>query len=187
MRYRYLLVVALGVFIVSAVGNPLFAKEETVAKKDAQTKIIWSDDASENSAIGNKQVIGKVEKVIVEPGNLMIDARIDTGATKTSLGAEDLQIINEDGEEWALFKVEGILMRSRVDHFVRIKRHGAASQRRPVVVLRVTLGDVTQNVHATLTDRSNFKYKMLVGVNFLIDRFIVDVSQNHTTTPHPAP
>lgn len=187
MRYWFIPVVVTGVSVLFNFGLPLHAGEETVAKKDAQTKIIWSDDASDNSVIGNKQVIGRVERVIVEPGDLKLDARIDTGATKTSLGAEDLQIINEDGEEWALFKVGGILIRSRVDHFVLIKRHGAASQRRPVILVRVTLGDVTQNVHATLTDRSKFKYKMLIGVNFLVDRFIVDVSHKYTTTPHPAP
>jgi len=161
--------------------------KDSGAQKVAK-EITWSDeDESDNSGIGAKHIIGMVEKVLVDPGDLLLDARIDTGANKTSLDAQNLQIVNEDGQDWAMFSINGTAMRGRVVKYVRIKQHGTTSQRRPVIMLKVTLGSVTQNVNATLTDRSNFKYKMLVGVNFLKDHFIVDVSQKYLTKPVPSP
>jgi hypothetical protein len=163
------------------------AAKNADSKNTAGTEISWSDDDADLSEIGTKQVIGMVEKVLVEPGGMILDARVDTGANKTSLGAENLQIVKEDGQDWALFSVKGTPVRTKVVKYVRIKQHGAPSQRRPVVRIKVTLGNVTQIVPATLTDRSNFKYKVLVGVNFLKDHFIVDVSRKYVKEPVTAP
>jgi hypothetical protein len=163
------------------------AARNAVSGTTAGTEISWSDDEAELSEIGTKQVIGMAEKVLVEPGGIILDARIDTGANKTSLGAENLQIVKEDGQDWALFSVNGNPVRTKVVKYVRIKQHGAPSQRRPVVRIKVTLGNVTQIVLTTLTDRSNFKYKILIGVNFLKDHFIVDVSRKYSKEPVGAP
>ena len=128
-----------------------------------------------------------VEKVYIEPGKQTLDGRIDTGANSTSLDAPDLEVVNEDGQDWATFKINGKPVRSKVVNYVLIKQHGAASQRRPVIMLKVTLGNVTQAVPTTLTDRSNFKYKILIGVNFLKDHFIVDVSRKYVLIPVALP
>jgi len=159
---------------------------QTGIQNAKNAEISWSDDETDVSELGTKQIIGMVEKVLVEPGGIILDARIDTGANKTSLGAENLQIVKEDGQDWALFSVNGSAMRAKVLKYVRIKQHGAPSQRRPVVMLKVTLGNVAQVVPATLTDRSNFKYKVLIGVNFLKDHFIVDVSRKYVKEPASA-
>lgn len=175
--------------LVSLFSGAVWAAENVPAgAQNVKAEIAWSDDESDNNEIGSKQVIGMVEKVRVEPGNLLLDARIDTGANTTSIDAQNLQVVNEDGQEWALFSVNGTDIRGKIVNYVKIKQHGAESQRRPVVMLRVTLGSVTQVVKATLTDRSNFKYKLLVGVNFLKDHFLVDVSRKYIKEePVPAP
>jgi hypothetical protein len=129
-----------------------------------------------------KQIIGSSELVHIYPGDFLITARIDTGANTTSLGAEDLQIINEDGINFALFLLDGKLVKHKIIKFVKIKQHDADSERRPVIKLKITLGDITQIVDVTLTNRSNFEYKMLIGVNFIYDHFIVDVSQQNITS-----
>ncbi|SMP88106.1 Uncharacterized conserved protein [Epsilonproteobacteria bacterium SCGC AD-308-O04] len=134
----------------------------------------------------SKQIIGKTEPVIIYPGNVLLEARIDTGANTTSLDAQNLQIINEDGVDWAIFSLNGELVKHKIIKFVRIKQHGSESLRRPVIKLKVTLGDITQVVKVTLTNRSNFKYRMLIGINFLYDHFVVDVSQNDITKPSKA-
>lgn len=177
---RVLLICAIAFVNLSA------ATEESVSSEAlVQTKIAWSDEESNCSELGNKQIIGMVELVHIEPGNIEIEARIDTGATKTSLGAKDLQIVNEDGQDWALFNVGDNNVRSKIVDYVLIKQHGRPSVRRPIIMLKVTLGNVTQVVKATLTDRSNFKYKLLVGVNYLTDHFVVDVSRKHVTKLQP--
>lgn len=157
------------------------------AELPGEPPLTWADEESENNEVGSKQVIGMAEKVYVRPGNLLLDARIDTGANTTSIGADEIEIINEDGQRWALYKVDGIPVRSKVVKVVRIKQHGSESQRRAVVMVNVTLGNVTQSIMATLSDRKNFKYKMLIGVNFLKDHFVVDVSRKYTTEPEVQP
>ena len=152
----------------------------------AADKDTFSIDEESTTNYKTKQMIGMSEPVSIYPGNIVLTARIDTGANTTSLGAEDLQVVNEDGVRWAHYSVNGQSLKHKIIKFVWIKQHNAASQRRPVIKLIVTLADVTQTVDVTLTDRSNFEYKMLIGVNFLYDHFIVDVSQKNITTPSKA-
>ncbi|MDD2451673.1 RimK/LysX family protein [Sulfurovum sp.] len=130
-----------------------------------------------------KQVIGAVEKVRIIPGNIILDARIDTGATTTSLGVDEIEILNEDGKEWAEITLNDIKSKHEIVSFVKIKQHGKEPLKRPVIRLRLILGEVSEIVDVTLANRSNFKYKLLIGRNFLYERFIVDVSLKHTRFP----
>ena len=173
-----------GVLLFAAVVCylPLSAKEpQGTPAKNAE--VAWSDEDTDTNELGSKQVIGMVERVFIEPGSQTLEARVDTGANSTSLDAPNLEIVNEDGQDWATFTINGHPVRSKVVNYVLIKQHGAESQRRPVIMLKVTLGNVTQVVPTTLTDRSNFKYPILVGVNFLRDHFIVDVSRKYVLIP----
>jgi len=166
--------------------TPMAAKTPSSPPNNSP-EVTWSDEDTDNNELGSKQIIGMVEKVIIDPGDIKMDARIDTGANTTSLGAPNLQVINEDGQDWAIYTINGEEVRSKVVNYVLIKQHGAASQRRPVILLKVTLGNVSQTIEATLTDRSNFKYKILIGVNYLKDHFIVDVSRKYVLQPVVAP
>ncbi len=138
---------------------------------------------TESNINTTKTIIGAVEKVRVIPGNMVMRARIDTGATTTSLGVDEMEIVNEDGVDWAVVKIDDLTMKYKVVKFIRIKQHGSESKRRPVVRLRLILGNVSESVNVTLADRSNFKYQLLIGRNFIYDRFIVDVSLKNTMTP----
>jgi len=60
---------------------------------------------------------------------------------------------------------------------VEIKRHGTSPSIRPVVIMSLGLGSVTKKIEVSLTDRSKFDYPILIGRNFLIDNFIVDVAK----------
>ncbi|MFT7880697.1 MAG: RimK/LysX family protein [Sulfurimonas sp.] len=130
-----------------------------------------------------KPVIGAVEQVRIIPGNILLDARIDTGAKTSSLGVDEMEVLHEDGEEWVQVSINGHTSKHKVVKFIKIKQHRKASIRRPVIRLRMILGDVSESVDVTLADRSNFKYKMLIGRNFLYERFIVDVSLKYTQMP----
>lgn len=130
-----------------------------------------------------KRIIGGVERVRVIPGNIILKARIDTGATTSSLGADSYEIINEDGKEWVEMTLEGFKSKHEVIKYILIKQHDSEPLKRPVIRLRLILGDVSESIDVTLADRSNFTYKLLIGRNFLYDRFLVDVSLKYTTTP----
>lgn len=167
-----------GLLVIFLLFNVFFINHLNASEKANQ---YLDDDISANTK--EKQIIGTSEHVRIYPGDFIIDAKIDTGANTTSLGADDLQIINEDGVDFAVFLLNGVLVKHKIIKFVKIKQHDAPSERRPVIKLKLTLGEITQSVNVTLTNRSNFKFKMIVGVNFLYDYFIVDVSQKNTSTP----
>lgn len=139
----------------------------------------------ETTADMDKKIIGRVERVTVTPGDITFKARIDTGATTTSLGVDEMKIVNEDGKDWVEIKIGDVKLKYKVRKYILIKQHGVESKRRPVVRMRLTLGDVSEVVNVTLADRSNFEYQLLIGRNFLYDRFIVDVSLKNTIKPKP--
>lgn len=173
-----------GYMDVSAKNVPQNTKTSSVQnpKQDNQDMEFDANDTSTNDP--SKIIIGSSESIRIIPGDMVIKARIDTGATTTSLGVSDLQIINEDGIEWAVVKVEGKPMKYQIASYVLIKQHGREALKRPVVRLRLILGNVSRNTDVTLSDtRDNFKYQLLIGRNFLFDRFIVDVSLKNTSTP----
>ena len=139
--------------------------------------------------IQDMQIIGEVEPVTIAKAGLTLPARIDTGATTSSLDARDIQKFERDGKKWVRFilldrrsgkkvKVEGRLTRT-----VEITRHGTDPQYRPVIKLKASLGKIELYREFSLTDRSAFTYPVLIGRNFLQGKFIVDVTRKNTATP----
>jgi len=139
------------------------------------------------STSNSKMIIGSVEPVRVIPGDRVISARIDTGAKTTSLNAIDMQTFERDGREFVRFRLgkdeKAPFIDKPIWKRVKIKRHGEKAQVRPVVKLRLILGDSDQVVMVTLADRGKFKYELLIGRNFLRDSYVVDVAKKNTTKP----
>ena len=134
-------------------------------------------------------VIGAVEPVCLKAAGFVLPARIDTGATTSSLDAREIEKFERDGEKWVRFTVidrssgEEKQIESRMTRKVEITRHGAAPQIRPVVKLHAAIGKVNLLREFTLTDRSAFEYPLLIGRNILQGKFIVDVARKNTTSP----
>lgn len=135
------------------------------------------------------QIIGEVEPVIIKAADMTLPARIDTGATTSSLDARDIQTFERDGKKWVRFTVidrrnkKEKQIEGRLSRMVEITRHGAAPQHRPAVKLKVVLGNVELFREFTLTDRSAFNYPVLIGRNLLQGKFLVDVGRKNTTAP----
>ena len=132
-------------------------------------------------------VIGALEWASIEPSGLVMEARIDTGAETSSIHAEDILPVEKDGVKYVRFKLqhpetdEEIELERRVKRRVLIKQSvDGPSDRRYVVALQVTLGEVKNWLELSLTDRGNFDYPLLLGRNLLVDEFVVDVSKRHT-------
>lgn len=138
-----------------------------------------------------KIVIGALEYVRLVPPNVVLKARIDTGAKTTSIDAREITPFERDGKQWVRFvcvfgKKEHTIER-KVVKTVQIKRHGAESQDRYVVKMRVILGDVSQLISVNLSDREEYKYPVLIGRNFLRDFFMVDVAKKYQFKPMSLP
>lgn len=140
----------------------------------------------------DKIVVGEQEKILLTNLGIVLPARIDTGATTSSLHAKDIELFERDGEEWVRFSVHD----PDLDQMVEIERKRARRvlitqsntdepERRPVVEMRLTVGSNTQLAEFTLSDRSHLEHPALIGRNVLRDLMIVDVAQSFTLEPKP--
>lgn len=138
-----------------------------------------------------KRIIGAVENVRLVPPNIILKARIDTGAKTTSVDARNITPFERDGKQWVRFTcMEGDkehTIERKVLKTVQIKRHEEESQDRYVVNMRIILGDVSQLIPVTLNDRDAYIYPVLIGRNFLRDYFIVDVAKKYQFKPMALP
>ncbi len=136
--------------------------------------------------IKGKLVVGGIETTTFPAlKNMKLEARIDTGATTSSLHVTSSHIFERDGERWVSFIIpisgnkEGITVERPLSRVVLIKRKGAESQERPVVVMNVRIGKLERSSEFTLASREGFEFPVLIGRNFLTDEAIVDVSHEY--------
>jgi hypothetical protein len=134
--------------------------------------------------VDGKLIVGEVEFFNVQPGDLRLEARIDTGATTSSLHATDIEVFERDGDRWVRFKAgphngEKVQLELPWVRRVKIKEQGYEYDVRPVVLVEVALNGHRRQIEVTLNDRSNYQYELLIGRNFLRDNCIVDVSRKH--------
>jgi hypothetical protein len=135
-----------------------------------------------------RTVVGWVENVCIYPGNLLICAKLDTGARSCSLNARHIVEFQRNGKQWVRFNVIGgdgkrVTLEREVHRVARIKRHGLTAQERPVVMLGICLGGLCKDAEVNLVDRGSFLYQMLIGRAFMAGHLIVDPSVKYTTKP----
>ncbi len=137
---------------------------------------------------GEKIVAGWVEKVRIYPGNLLLEAKLDSGAETSSLHAARLQTFKKDGQQWVRFEMdrgqgEKLVLERPLLRTVRIKRHFGRAQYRPVIRLGVCLGKIYRETEVNLVDRTGFQYRMLIGRKFLGDQVVIDPGLTHQLEP----
>ena len=140
---------------------------------------------------GDRMVVGELEQVWIDPPGVSLHARVDTGATSNSLHAEELVEYERDGDDWVRFYVvplegdERIEIERKVLRYVRVfQQADPEGSRRPVISMRLRLGDVQDTFEFTLADRSHLNYQILLGRNFLTDVALVDVGRQFVQPPY---
>ncbi len=128
--------------------SALFSYDDCVMKKYA--------------SINGKTVIGLVEPVAVFANGkaIVISAKIDTGATKSSL---DKTIAHE-------LKLGPIIK-------TKIIKSAHGTMRRPIIELEIEMAGTRIKSEFTLADRNHMSYKMLIGQNILHQGFLIDPQQ----------
>jgi hypothetical protein len=114
-------------------------------------------------------------------------ARLDTGAKTSSLHAVNVEPFMKGDEEWVSFQLpladhqdeddadgkdlEEVILEFTlpVERTVKIKRKGAPSQRRFVVVMDFCIAGTSHKTEFSLTDRGKFSYPALLGRRFMRD------------------
>lgn len=135
-----------------------------------------------------ESLVGWVDNVKIYPGGVALHARMDSGAKSSSLRVTSMRTIERDGEPWLIMEVtdrKGRLRRlqAQVVRHVRIKRHDGELDRRPVIALGICVGTVYKTVEASIADRANFNYPVLVGRDFLAGSFLIDSARTYVTKP----
>jgi hypothetical protein len=138
---------------------------------------------SEMVSAEEKVTIGTVEDVLLLPWRVRLPARIDTGAAKSSLDAQELKV-HEDRVEFKLpRKYGGLHLRLPIIEWRHV-RTPEGLERRPIVELEICLGSNRIRTLVNLTDRSMVKYPLILGRNFLKENFLVDVKRRRTAKPN---
>jgi hypothetical protein len=135
-----------------------------------------------------KDVVGWVEKVRLQPGNVLLKAKMDTGAKSSSLNCDCQQVFERDGDEWVRFSLtdingQAVRLERKVERYVNIKRHFNELEERPVIRMGICLGSVYREIEVNLIDRSGLNYPLLIGRDFLKPTFVVDPEAKFTRQP----
>lgn len=141
------------------------------------------------SATSSKQTIGPVAQIVEASSGVTLTARVDTGATVSSLHcpADALQIVDaspdpiENISKPARIRVENrdghaAWIETRIEDYVEV-RCSEGSDYRYRVRLPLRCGEVEKHTIVNLNDRSHMKFRMLLGRDFLAGSFVVDVAR----------
>jgi hypothetical protein len=141
-----------------------------------------------------KLTIGEAEYIGIPALRTVFKARIDTGATTTSIFAINVEEFERDGKPWARFVVKNAEQKKDyplelpVVGVAKIKKRGRAGEtRRPEVELDLTMGEATRRLKVNLADRTGFEYPLLIGRDFLRGLALVDVAKKYTQKTPGAP
>jgi hypothetical protein len=135
-----------------------------------------------------KYLLGEIETLRIVECDLTFKARIDTGATSTSVNTIDIEIedaekrkhdnkgkpiqfvvSNENGEECELS--------AKVERITKIRNPAGLSYRYNVD-LTLDWRGIQKKIEVNLKNRNKLDYKLLIGRDFLAHDFLVDVSRN---------
>jgi len=121
--------------------------------------------------------LGWREKVIISPNNFEMIGKLDTGADRTSIHAQNI-IITGDKVSFTTtnFRGEQLNVVRPLLSSTLIKRHGYKSQARPVINLGFCIGNRYIEGKVSLTDRSRYSTTLLLGREILQHIAVVDPS-----------
>lgn len=118
-----------------------------------------------------------------------LDAKLDTGADSSSLHATAIKLDKQKSlVTFTYTDNRGVSRRITCPYvrITRIKKRPSGVHERPVIRVKVQIGDKKFDASVNLTDRTNFKYKMLVGRKELRQGMFIDSSRKHRlTSPSP--
>lgn len=134
------------------------------------------------------QTVGWVEKARIPGVDKEVKAKLDTGATTSSINAEILGKPDKNSESGGMIKFqftngEGIkeVFERPIVRWVQIKSRAGADLRRPVVRMKLCVASRWIEEEVNLADREDFNYPVLIGRNMLKKgKLAVDSSRTFT-------
>jgi ribosomal protein S6--L-glutamate ligase len=131
-------------------------------------------------------IIGREEWCVFEGlGIPAIKARIDSGAKTSSLHAYNIEHFLKQGEEWVRFNVHPLQRNREITVSCQapligrrhVKSSSGTTKERPIIKVPITLGKHTFDIELNLASRDTMEFRMLLGREALMDRFVVNTSE----------
>ena len=129
-----------------------------------------------------KITIGAVEEIVLFPWKIKMPARIDTGATRSCLDAQDIRIDGNMVESRISDEYGGKILRAPLKGRRKVRSaHGIT--KRVVVEIEICIGSRRFLTTVNLADRSGMEHLFLIGRNILAHGSIVDVPRSNILPP----
>lgn len=140
-----------------------------------------------SSCMGNKRIIGQTAIINLGGEDFTCLSRIDTGATSTSIHAENIQI--EDGHKTHKKNIGKTITFDTINDLgikktittkivdVDTIRNSQGKESRYCIKIKVGWEGFFKEIEVNLRDRSKMDYKVLIGRKFLSNDFLVDVTK----------
>ncbi len=115
-----------------------------------------------------------------------IRARVDSGAKTSSIHAINISTFQRGGKDWVRFGVppfQGnkrivLYHESEILEFRRIRSSSGSTESRCVIKELISIGNYSFEIEITLANRDAMGYRMLLGREAIMDRFVVDPSES---------
>lgn len=134
-----------------------------------------------------KTIIGCEEWLSLEDIKIpAIKARVDSGAKTSAIQASNIKRVTRNGEAWVTFDVNpiqdnlslNVSCESKVIDTRIIRSSSGESQKRYVIKTKLKLGSDEFEIELNLADRDGMEYRMLLGREAIINRYLVDASKS---------
>ena len=131
--------------------------------------------------LGNREMTNQVDHYAVNLTTL-----IDSGSTLSSMDARDIEIkTHTNGSRWVYFDIprdddqaQMLRLVKPLKRYAWIQTHSGKPTKRPVIETAITLGPITTKTAFSLTERSAFNEKILLGKNTLDGMALIDPSND---------
>ena len=136
-------------------------------------------------------IIGNAEWCALPDLNVpAIRARIDSGAKTSSIHAVNIEEFQKDGQRWVSFEIHPL--RKHTDIFIQckapvidyrmVKSSTGVAQPRYVIQTKLTMGDRTWFIEATLANRRSMGFQMLLGREAMKDGILINPAEGFQLT-----
>ena len=111
-----------------------------------------------------------------------IKVKVDTGARTSSLHVSEIKIVKKKDKEIAYFVVHPkqksakpeIEAKAEVVEHRKVTSSTGHTSVRPVIITRMTIGDMVRDIELTLVNRDMMGFRMLLGREAIRGEFLVD-------------
>jgi len=138
--------------------------------------------------------LGWREWVMLPEWNIeYIKAKIDSGARTSAMHAVDLEWYVNGDEPWVRFvtfpwqrsDADPSTIEARVVATREIKSSSAEVELRPVVQTVMFLAGMQRQIEVTLTDRTDMRFRMLIGREALREDYVIDTGASYVAGRPP--